>query len=42
MDWPSPAVSLYFVWYNFCCIHKTLWVTPAMATGLSDTLRDVD
>ena len=35
-------VSLYTTWYNFCRIHKTLRVTPAMATGLSDTLRDMD
>ena len=33
-------LSLYFVHYNFCRIHKTLRVTPAMEAGLSDTLRD--
>lgn len=36
------ALSLYFVWYNFCRIHKSLRVTPAMAAGLSDTLRDME
>ena len=35
-------LSVYFVFYNFCRIHKTLRVTPAMASGLSETLRDVD
>ncbi len=35
------ALSLYFVWYNFCRIHKTLRVTPAMAAGLSDTAHDM-
>ena len=35
-------LSIYFVWYNFCRIHKTLRVTPAMASGLSETLLDVD
>lgn len=35
-------LSLYFVFYNWCRIHKTLRVTPAMAAGLSDTVRDVD
>ncbi len=35
-------LSIYFVWYNFCRIHKTLRVTPAMEAGLSNTLRDVD
>ena len=33
-------LSLYFLHYNFCRIHKTLRVTPAMEAGLSDTLRD--
>lgn len=29
------AVALHFVHYNFCRIHKTLRVTPAMAAGVS-------
>lgn len=36
------ALSLYFVFYNFCRIHKSLRVTPAMAAGLSDTVRDME
>jgi IS1 family transposase len=36
------ALSLYFVFYNFCRIHKALRVTPAMAAGLSDTVRDME
>jgi mRNA interferase MazF len=35
------ALALYFVWYNVCRIHKSLRVTPAMAAGVSDTLRDM-
>ena len=35
-------LSLYFVHYNFCRIHKTLRVTPAMEAGLSRELRDVE
>ena len=35
-------LSLYFVHYNFCRIHKTLKVTPAMEAGLTDTLLDID
>ena len=35
------ALSLYFVYYNFCRIHKTLKVTPAMQAGLTDTLHDM-
>lgn len=34
------ALALYFVWYTFVRIHKTLRMTPAMAAGLGDTLRD--
>jgi IS1 family transposase len=30
------AVALYFLHYNFCRIHKTLRVTPAMEAGLSN------
>src|ERR1700674_818806 len=35
------ALAIYFVWYNWCRIHKTLRVTPAMAAGLTDTLMDM-
>lgn len=35
-------VSLYTVFYNFCRIHKTLRVTPAMEAGLTDTLHDLE
>ena len=35
-------VALYTVFYNFCRIHKTLKMTPAMAAGLTDELRDVE
>ena len=30
------AVALHFAYYNFCRIHKTLRVTPAMETGITD------
>jgi hypothetical protein len=36
------ALSLYFVFYNFCRIHKSLRIRPAMAAGLSDTVRDME
>ena len=35
-------LSLYFVHYNFCRIHKSLKVSPAMAAGVSDTLKDIE
>lgn len=30
------AIALYFVFYNFCRIHKSLRVTPAMEAGIAD------
>jgi IS1 family transposase len=35
-------LSLYFCHYNFCRVHKSLRMSPAMAAGVSDTLRDVE
>jgi hypothetical protein len=29
-------VALYFMHYNFCRIHQTLRVTPAMEAGIAD------
>ena len=34
------AISLYFMFYNFCKIHKTLRVTPAMAAGITNRVWD--
>ena len=30
------AVALHYMYYNFCRIHQTLRVTPAMEAGISD------
>jgi IS1 family transposase len=30
------ALALYFMYYNFCRVHQTLRVTPAMAAGVSE------
>lgn len=30
------AISIYFMHYNFCRIHQTLRVTPAMEAGIAD------
>ena len=30
------AIALYFMYYNFCRIHQTLRVTPAMEAGIAD------
>lgn len=36
------AVALHFMHYNFCRIHKSLRVTPAMEAGMSDRLWEID
>jgi IS1 family transposase len=36
------ALALYFAFYNFCRIHKTIKVTPAMAAGITDTLWSLE
>ena len=36
------SMQLYFVYYNFIRIHTTLKISPAMAAGLTSTLRDFD
>jgi IS1 family transposase len=30
------ALALHFAWYNFCRVHASLRVTPAMAAGIAD------
>ena len=35
------AVALHFAHYNFCRIHKTLRMTPAMAAGIADHIWDI-
>jgi IS1 family transposase len=35
------ALALYFVFYNFVRMHKTLRVSPAMAAGVMDRLWDM-
>lgn len=36
------SVALTFMHYNFCRIHKTLRVTPAMEAGISDHVWDLE
>ena len=36
------AVSLHFMFYNFCRLQQTLCVTPAMAAGISDHVWSID
>jgi hypothetical protein len=34
-------LALFFCYYNFCRIHQTLRVTPAMAAGITDRLWEL-
>jgi IS1 family transposase len=36
------AVALHFMHYNFCRVHQTLRVTPAMQAGLSDHVWELE
>ena len=35
------AVALHYMYYNFCRIHRTLRVTPAMEAEVTDRLWSV-
>jgi len=35
------ALAIYFMYYNFCRIHQTIRVTPAMAAGITDHAWDI-
>jgi len=38
----AAAVAIWFMYYNFCRVHQTLRVTPAMEAGLSDHVWTVE
>ena len=34
-------LALHYMYYNFCRVHKTLRVTPAMEAGIADHVWDI-
>jgi IS1 family transposase len=36
------SVALHFMYYNYCRVHKTLRVTPAMEAGLADHVWSIE
>jgi len=36
------ALAIFYMHYNFCRIHKTLRVTPAMEAGITDHVWTVE
>jgi hypothetical protein len=41
LDNLKAAVTLYVAFYNFCRVHQTLRVTPAMEAGLTDHVWEI-
>lgn len=39
---PAAMVVLYTVFYNFCQVHKSLRVTPAMQARITDHIWDME
>ncbi len=35
------TVAVFFAWYNFCRVHQTLRMTPAMEAGWTDHIWTV-
>ena len=38
----AAAIALHFMYYNFCRIHQSLRVTPAMAAGVSERVWSIE
>jgi hypothetical protein len=36
------AVALHYMYYNFCRVHQTLRVTPAMEAGIADRIWTIE
>ena len=36
------AIALHYMHYNFCRVHKTLRVTPAMEAGITDHVWEIE
>ena len=34
-------VAVFFAWYNFCRVHQTIRMTPAMEAGWTDHIWTV-
>jgi hypothetical protein len=35
-------LALYFAWYNYCRVHQTLRVTPAMQAGIANHVWELE
>ena len=41
LEYLGHSVALHFMYYNFCRIHQTLRITPAMAAGVTEQLWEI-
>ena len=41
LDNLKAMVAVFFVWYNFCRVHQTIRMTPAMEVGWTDDVWTV-
>ncbi len=35
------AIALHYMHYNFCRVHQSLWITPAMAAGITNRVWSI-
>ena len=35
-------LAIYYMYYNYCRVHQTLRVTPAMEAGIADHVWDIE
>lgn len=42
LEMHAASVALHFMHYNFCRIHQTLRITPAMAAGISNHVWEIE
>jgi len=42
LDNHGHAIAVYFMYYNFCRVHQTLRLTPAIEAGLTDHVWEID
>jgi IS1 family transposase len=42
IDCHVAALAIHYMYYNFCRIHQTLRITPAMEAGVTDHLRSLE
>jgi hypothetical protein len=38
----AATIALHIMYYNFCRIHQTLGITPAVAAGITDQLWSIE